>query len=340
MQTKSGRTLAFTLVELLVVITIIALLAALLLPALASARDRSKTITCASNQKQVGAAVAGFLGDNNGYYPYMVPECPFDPALNTNTFFYPQYNQNFRIPYTGGSCSLGNWDARIRPYLGFSSTASSLTNFQKMLKCPSNPWPLVYGGSYSYAMNVDMFPVTWRCGGANSCGANPANPASWSKRVNINDINHGASLMLIGEQPVNSSYLTNPWYLNSSDGWLQYLPTYSAIGISSYTVTNSFWAWALPTRADPRVWLRQDCNGYVSTFHNLGMNALFVDGHVERMAKSTLLAYSANMKYIGTNGSPAALFWTDGKGTSYPSSNGGVTQWYDNQFPGTSHPYQ
>ena len=332
---------AFTLIELLVVITIIAVLAALLMPALATARDRSKTARCANNQRQLGVAFSLFLNDNNGYFPYIQPECPFvpsGPGCDTNPccYFYPQYNQYFRVPYAGGSCSLGNWDTRIRSYLGFSSYT---TNFIKMLQCTANPWPFTATSAYSYAWNGDMFPTSWRCGGAQSCGANPGNPAQWSKRVNLNDINHASAVMLMGEQPSESVYQINPWYLNSSDGWIQYLPTYGGT-LSAFTVTNSFWAWTLPTRADPRVWLLPNCNGYIATFHNLGMNALFVDGHVERMAKATLLAYSADMKYIGTNGSAAAMFWTDGKGASYPSSNGGVTQWYDNQFPGLSHPYQ
>ena len=333
MRRQSAANSAFTLIELLVVITIIAVLAALLMPALASARDRSKTAQCATNQRQLGVAFAAFLNDNNGYYPYIQPECPF--TVNGGTFT-PEYNQYFRYPYSGGSCSLGNWDARIRSYLGFSSANA---NFLKMLRCTANPWPFTATSAYSYAWNGDMFPTSWRCGGAQSCGANPSNPAGWSKRVNISDINYASSVLLLGEQPAESVYQINPWYLNSSDGWIQYLPTYGG-AISSFTVTNYFWAWGLATRADPRVWLLPNCNGYIATFHSLGMNALFVDGHVERIAKATLFDYSADMKYIGTNGSAAAKFWTDGKGASYPSSNGGVTQWYDNQFPGPSHPYQ
>jgi len=81
---KSHR--AFTLIELLVVIAIIAILAAMLLPALSSAKAKALKLACMNNMKQLQTAWIMYNGESGG----RIPSCePFDPvtlAINQNAW--------------------------------------------------------------------------------------------------------------------------------------------------------------------------------------------------------------------------------------------------------------
>ena len=65
---------AFTLVEILIVIGILALLAAILLPALATAREKGRDSVCLTNLRQIGNAMALYVSDYDGVYPPAVGE--------------------------------------------------------------------------------------------------------------------------------------------------------------------------------------------------------------------------------------------------------------------------
>jgi prepilin-type N-terminal cleavage/methylation domain-containing protein len=112
---------AFTLIELLVVLAIVGVLAALLLPALAHAKERGRTAACLGNLHQLGLALQIYIDENNNHLPVM-----YDQSTN------------------GIATNQPSVDTVLRGPLG------SL----KVLRCPSDNGRLFELTGSSYAWNV------------------------------------------------------------------------------------------------------------------------------------------------------------------------------------------
>lgn len=125
MSVGTGRR-AFTLVELLVVIGIIALLISILLPSLSRARQAAVRIQCMSNMRQVGLAVQFYANDNRGFYP---------ETRSPNTLDASEQSAG-GPPWVGFNAAGWNYRLTKPGYLPFDW--ESYSRYQGVLWCPTD----------------------------------------------------------------------------------------------------------------------------------------------------------------------------------------------------------
>jgi len=141
---------AFTLIELLVVIAIIAILAAMLLPALARAKEAGKRTACLNNLRQLSLSAQMYVSDSQGFYP------PRSDSDRWPDKFYDNYGKSLRLllcpsettnsPATigGGSNSNNVADAAPRSYFinGWNDSFSDTLNADDFADYMGGIYPL------------------------------------------------------------------------------------------------------------------------------------------------------------------------------------------------------
>jgi prepilin-type N-terminal cleavage/methylation domain-containing protein/prepilin-type processing-associated H-X9-DG protein len=148
---------AFTLVELLVVIAVIAILAALIFPVFARVRESGRAISCLSNMRQIGVAVTLYVADYDDTFPMnRLPDENHDMGGCTAP-------QGVIDPSGGLEGSSLNWKRSLFPYI----------KNRAVLQCPSNGYAWTDGGfngspgdesNYAYPL-ADYLPNSYAYNG-------------------------------------------------------------------------------------------------------------------------------------------------------------------------------
>jgi prepilin-type N-terminal cleavage/methylation domain-containing protein/prepilin-type processing-associated H-X9-DG protein len=139
---RRGSAAAFTLIELLTVIAIIGILAAILIPTVGKVRESARSTQCISNLRQIGSAIQLYADSNRGKMP--------GPLFGGQG---PQYN-------TANGGSPGVLSKYLEPFMPVTETVSASAKANQLFACPAWLTKVSDPNSWSFLLNDRPWAIT------------------------------------------------------------------------------------------------------------------------------------------------------------------------------------
>jgi prepilin-type processing-associated H-X9-DG protein len=284
-RSNHARPAAFTIIELLVSITVIATMIAMLLPAISKARGAAQTVVCATHLKQIDLAAATFSNDNNGYIPpnkslswwlwgsgYII--IPYNSMIvNDSTTSVPANMRNWR---TGGGTTYTNrMFAHYMMMGGYITPISNKVSSGTVFDCPAyhyldlrrpDPYPRTNLNYWANGYNQGRYNVPQGFNPNNDDKFNATFFKTPTQRIDLLNSPPSKTVMYADRVMIQIPYNGDP------------------LSAAHYSDEVGFdWNDTDPNRR----WAQRGTNGNAFSiwFHETGLNVAFYDGSVRLVSR-------------------------------------------------------